>query len=305
MTRSPTAAGTRDRLRSSTPPLDTTVRASSPEPSMPLTVPGRPLLAPMNSATNGGLRLEVDVGLGADLLDAAGVHDHDPVGDRERLRLVMGDVDRRLPGPPLELEDRVLERVAQVPVERGEGLVEEQHAGVGGEHARESHPLLLTAGQLRRHPGAVARQLDERQHLLDARIGVGLFRALDRQPERDVRGDRQVREEGRRLEHEPDVARPRRQPGHVLVVELDPPAARLDEARRSCAASSSCRSPTDRAASPARHRRPRGRARERPRSGRSASRAGSGGRSTSDEVRPLEIARPEDPEEQQDGARTR
>src|SRR6476620_11597963 len=63
-------------------------------------------------------RPQVDVELGARLLDPAQVHDEDAVRDREGLGLVVRDVDSRLLRPPLELEDRVLERVAQVAVER-------------------------------------------------------------------------------------------------------------------------------------------------------------------------------------------
>ena len=123
------------------------------------------------------LRVQVDVGLGADLLDPAGVHDDDPVGDRERLGLVVGDVDRGLAGPPLEVEDRVLERVAQVPVERRQRLVEQQHARVGRQDAGQRDPLLLPAGQLGRQPRAVARQLDQREHLVDARRRIAVLPA--------------------------------------------------------------------------------------------------------------------------------
>ena len=96
----------------------------------------------------------------ARLLDPALVHDEDAVGDGERLRLVVGDVDRRLAGPPLQVEDRVLQGVAQVAVERRERLVEEEDAGVGRQHPGQRDPLLLAAGELGRHAVAVARQLD-------------------------------------------------------------------------------------------------------------------------------------------------
>ena len=176
-----------------------------------------------------GLRLEVDVGLRPDLLDAARVHHDDPVGDRERLGLVVGDVHGGLAGPPLEVEDRVLQRVAEVPVERRQGLVEQQDPRVRGEDAGQGDPLLLAAGELGRQPPAVARQADHRQHLLDPAADRVLLRALDRQPERHVVGDRQVREQGRRLEHEADVPLPRRQERHVVGVEVDPPVGRLDQ----------------------------------------------------------------------------
>ena len=49
----------------------------------------------MNSATNGVAGAAVHLGRRADLLDPAAVHDGDPVRDRERLLLVVRDVDRR------------------------------------------------------------------------------------------------------------------------------------------------------------------------------------------------------------------
>ena len=42
--------------------------------------------------------------------------------------------------------DLDLHLLAQVLVERAEGLVEQQHIGIEHEAARERHPLLLAAG---------------------------------------------------------------------------------------------------------------------------------------------------------------
>ena len=50
----------------------------------------------------------------------------------------------------------------------------------------------------------------------------------DREPEGDVRGDREVGEERRGLEDEPDVAAARGEPRHVLVIEPDPPEGRIE-----------------------------------------------------------------------------
>ncbi len=50
-------------------------------------------------------RLPVDVLRGVELLELAGVHDADPVGDRQRLGLVVGDEQRRDPEPLLEAAD--------------------------------------------------------------------------------------------------------------------------------------------------------------------------------------------------------
>ena len=155
--------------------------------------------------------MEVDVGLRPDLLDPTGIHHDDPIGDRERLGLVVRDVDGGLAGLALEVEDRVFERVPQVPIERGQRLVEQEHRRVGGEDPGQRDPLLLAARELGRQARAVAGQLDEGEHLVDARPDRVFLRALHGQSEPDVVGDRQVREERRRLEHEADVPLPRRQ----------------------------------------------------------------------------------------------
>ena len=175
--------------------------------------------------------LKIDVGLTADLLDPAGVHDDDPVGDRERLRLVMRDVDRRLARPPLELADCEFEAFPEVLVEGRQWLVEEEDPWVRRKDAGEGDPLLLTARELARHPRAVPRQVDHGQHLLDAARDRGLPHSLDRQAEPDVLGNRQMREERRRLEDEADVSGARRQERHVLVVKPDAAAGRLHEPR--------------------------------------------------------------------------
>ena len=113
--------------------------------------------------------------------------------------------------------------------------------------------------------------------------------------------DRQVREQGRRLEHEADVPRPRRDVRDVLVVEPDAAGARLDQPREH---------PQGRRLAAA--RRPEQRDElavgdvevelvDGDRRAVALADAGRVGRSTSDQVRPLEVAGAEDPEEQQDG----
>jgi hypothetical protein len=64
------------------------------------------------------------------LLDAALVHDADLVGDREGLVLVVGDQDRGGAGGLDDVAHFVGQALAQLDVEVGEGLVEQQQAGV-------------------------------------------------------------------------------------------------------------------------------------------------------------------------------
>ena len=61
-----------------------------------------------------------------------------------------------------QLEPRVF---AQLPVERRQRLVEQQHPRPLGERARERDALALAAGELVRLAGAEAVELDQRQHL--------------------------------------------------------------------------------------------------------------------------------------------
>ena len=82
------------------------------------------------------------------LLDAALVHHADLVGHGEGLVLVVRHQHR---GGAARLDDVAhLERqaLAQVDVEVGERLVEQQQLGARRERARERHALLLAAGEL-------------------------------------------------------------------------------------------------------------------------------------------------------------
>ncbi len=104
----------------------------------------------------GGLRDDL-VGR-ADLHDLAVAQDHDPVTELERLGEVVGDEDHRLAELAVQPDDLVLHVAPDERVERGEGLVEEQHLGVAGQRPRQSDALLHATGEL---------------------VGVGLLVALE------------------------------------------------------------------------------------------------------------------------------
>ncbi len=61
-----------------------------------------------------------------------------------------------------------LRLAAQLLVERGHRLVEQQHARALDQRARERHALALAAGELVDAAAGVALQLRELQHLVDA-----------------------------------------------------------------------------------------------------------------------------------------
>ena len=177
-----------------------------------------------------GCRARVDrVGVG-ELLDAPVAHDRDAVAHRERLALVVRDEDEGDAEPRLEQLELELHLFAQLPVERAERLVEQQHGGAVDEGARERDALLLAAGELRGLAVGEAAHLHQVERLRHALADLGLGRAALLQAVGDVLGDAHVREERVRLEHGVDVAAVRRCAEHDLSRDADVAGVRLLEA---------------------------------------------------------------------------
>ena len=95
-------------------------------------------------------RVLVDLLRRADLLDAAAAHDDDAVGQRHRLDLVVGDVDERRRELLVQLLDLGAHLDAQLGVEIGERLVEEEDLRVAHDGAAHGDALSLAAGELAR-----------------------------------------------------------------------------------------------------------------------------------------------------------
>ena len=87
---------------------------------------------------------------GALLLDHAVLEQHDPVGQRHGLDLVVGDVDRGLADLLVQPLDLGAHPVAELGVEVGERLVEQEQARVAHDGAADGDPLALAARQLAR-----------------------------------------------------------------------------------------------------------------------------------------------------------
>jgi len=161
------------------------------------------------------------------------VHQVDPVGDRERLpHRVVGDEDPDAAAGP-ELLDQALDLADAFRVHPGEGLVEEDEVGVGGQRPGDLQPAALAA---REGVGVLVLKLGEPE----------LVEELERDLEPLLLGKRAVLEdreqvferghppEGRGLLREVAEPHPRPlvhgKPAHVLPPELDPPGVRPDEA---------------------------------------------------------------------------
>src|SRR5215475_7410445 len=167
----------------------------------------------------------------ADLLDPPLVEHGDAVTEAHRLDLVMGDVDGGDPHPLLELLQLVTGRRAELGVQVGQRLVEQEHLRLPDQGAGQRDPLALAAGQL---PGPAVEQLVNAE---PAGCPAHLLRPLlpryarGREREGDVREHGLVRVQGVALEHHRDLPRPGGQVGDHLPPDEDVALAGVLQAR--------------------------------------------------------------------------
>ena len=85
---------------------------------------------------------------GTHLFHAPLADDGQPVAHGKGVLQAVGDVDNRQAQLPLQPPHVPLEPLASGQVERREGFIQQQHAGLGGQGARDGHSLLLAPGNL-------------------------------------------------------------------------------------------------------------------------------------------------------------
>ena len=156
-----------------------------------------------------------------DLLDQPGVQHHDPVGERHRLDLVVGDVDHRRAGHVLvQLGDLDAGRDAQRRVEVRERLVEQEDLRVAHDGAADRDALALAAGKRLRQAIEIGTELQDLGGGADALVDLLLAGAGELHAERHVVVDGHVRVERVGLEHHRDAAARGRHVVHHLAVDL-------------------------------------------------------------------------------------
>ena len=166
-------------------------------------------------------RRVVDLLRRADLLDAAVVQDHDAIGQRHRLDLVVRHVDRRRRDALAQPLDLGAHLHAQLGVEVRQRLVEQEDLGVAHDGAAHRDALALAAGELARHARCQQVDVEDARGVVDPAADLGLGDAAVAQRERHVLEHRHVRVERVVLEHHGDVA--------ILGIELvDDPAVDRD-----------------------------------------------------------------------------
>ncbi len=165
-----------------------------------------------------------------ELLDAAGAHHGDPVGERHRLLLVVRHEDRGDAERLDELAELHLHAAAQLGVERVERFVEQQHARLQHDHARDGDALLLAAGELARIALLEASERDAGKRRCDATLDLVLRDAPHPEAVADIACDGEVRKERVALEDDADGSPVHRHRQCVGAVDQNAAAVRPDEA---------------------------------------------------------------------------
>ena len=165
------------------------------------------------------------------LQQAAEAQHRQTVGQLEGLFLVVGDEDRGNPELALDLANGAAKLATHLGVERAERLVEEQHLRAMRQRAGECDPLLLSAGELARHPAMETGEADQLQQLVPAAAALGARDAADGESELDVLRHRHATKQGIGLEDEAHAALGGRHVGHVAAVQQDPPGVHFGQAR--------------------------------------------------------------------------
>ena len=227
---------------------------------------------PMKPATKMLAGRVVDLARRAELLEHALLHHGDARGQRHRLDLVVGDVDDRRAEPLVQLLDLGAHLDAQLGVEVGERLVEQEELA---DRAPARGPS-RRAGAGRRRAGracgrAAARSAAASRPASTASSLLGLRHAAHLQAEGDVLRAPSCSGRARR------TGTPWRCRGPSACSSLTAappmrisPVGDASPARRSCQAAWTCRSRTARPARGTRRRRRRGRCPSAPRRRRSA-----------------------------------
>ena len=159
------------------------------------------------------------------------VHDHDAVGERHRLDLVVGDIDRGGLHHLVHALDLDPHLHAQLGVEVGQRLVEQKDLRVAHDGAAHRDALALAAGQRLRLAVQQLGDVENARRIVDALLDLVLGELAQLQPERHVLERRHVRVKRVILKHHGDVAVFRRQVVDDLAADIDVARGDFLEAR--------------------------------------------------------------------------
>ncbi|MCY1355165.1 hypothetical protein D9M69_415760 [compost metagenome] len=115
----------------------------------------------------GSGRFFVEFARRSHLLDDPIIEDCDTVRHGQCFGLVMGDVHHRDAQPLVQAFDLVLHLLAQILVERPQGLVHQHQLGLENQRASKGNSLLLPTGELTWCPIALVLHFHHRQRRID------------------------------------------------------------------------------------------------------------------------------------------
>ena len=116
------------------------------------------------------------------------VQDQDLVGQRHRLRLIVGDEEARCPDPPVQFRELHAHLRAQLGIQVRQRFVIEQDAGLADDRARDRDPLTLAAGELGRPPLQESAEPDRSCGRLDPSLAFRLRHTGDAECVADIAG---------------------------------------------------------------------------------------------------------------------
>ncbi len=168
-----------------------------------------------------GARRFVEIERRSELLDAAAVHDGDPIGQGQGLLLVVGHVDHGDAEAFVQVLQLELHLGAELLVQRPEGLVHEKHRRLEDEGAGQGDPLLLAARELARIATAETLEPYQRERPRDALADPSREELPHPEGKSEVLGHRHVREERVVLEDHPHISLERRIEGDRSALDQD------------------------------------------------------------------------------------
>ena len=172
-------------------------------------------------------RQVIDLQRRSALLDHAVLHDHDPIAQRHRLFLIVGDVDGGAAQAHVQALDLGAHVDAQLGVQVGQRLVEQEALRIAHDGAPQRDALALAARQRARLAVEQALDAQDAGGALHALVDVRARELAHLQRERHVLAHRHVRVQRVALEHHRDVAVLGRNVVDQLVADVDLAGGRL------------------------------------------------------------------------------
>ena len=168
----------------------------------------------------------------ADLFHLAPVHHRDAVRQGHRLFLIVGHNDECDAGAFLNRHQFKLRRLAQLLIQCGQGLIQQQQFGLPRQSPRKCHPLPLPAGNLVRFARGIGGQLHQFQHFAHPCCALVTAHRLVFQPIPHVLFHRHVRKQRIALKHHVNRAGIGGHSRHILPVNEDAPRRRVFKPRQ-------------------------------------------------------------------------